>query len=642
MAPDQPLDPKSEWLEADRRGGFASGTACGIRTRRYHALLLTASHPPARRQVLVNGIDAWVEVAGRHFALSSHCYAPNVTYPDGLSRLIDFAFRPWPTWRFRLETGHVVRQELLVDRIDCATLLRWHLVEGDGPVTLSVRPLLSGRDFHGLQRENPELDFSARIEGGNIAWRPYRDRPAIAALTDGDYDHAPDWYRNFLYEEEAARGLDDVEDLATPGIIRWPLEARPANLIFRAGDGLAVSAMAYAERLVASETARRAALAPDLGQAVETYLVERGRDQTIIAGFPWFADWGRDTFISLRGLCLATGRLDAAEGILAGWSGLVSEGMLPNRFPEAGDAPEYNSVDAALWFVIAVHYFFETARRRDRPVQPVVADALKAAVDAILEGYAAGTRHGIGLAPDGLIKAGEPGLQLTWMDAKIGDRVVTPRIGKPVEIQALWLNALKIAGGWTERWRDIAARGLASFLERFPDPATGGLADVVDADHVAGQIDRSVRPNQIFAVGGLPFAIVEGDLARSIVDLVEQRLWTPLGLRTLDPADPRYVGRYQGGVGERDSAYHQGTAWPWLIGPFGEAWIRVRGGKAAVRKEADKRFVAPLRAHLEIAGLGHVSEIADGDAPHTPRGCPFQAWSLGELVRLDAIVKGTH
>ncbi|MGA9867355.1 MAG: amylo-alpha-1,6-glucosidase, partial [Acetobacteraceae bacterium] len=255
-----------------------------------------------------------------------------------------------------------------------------------------------------------------------------------------------------------------------------------------------------------------------------------------------------------------------------------------------------------------------------------------------LTGYQAGTRFGIGADADGLLRAGVPGVQLTWMDAKVGDHVITPRIGKPVEVQALWINALRIAAAWSPRWAEIAAKAQGSFAARFPDAASGGLFDVVDADHVSERTDARVRPNQVFAVGGLPFALLEGEAARRVVDLVEARLLTPLGLRTLDPADPAYVGHYRGGPAQRDGAYHQGTAWPWLMGPFVAAWLRVRGDTKAAKTEATRRFLPPLLAHLEVAGLGHVSEVVDGDAPHTPGGCPFQAWSLGELIRIRSML----
>jgi glycogen debranching enzyme len=263
---------------------------------------------------------------------------------------------------------------------------------------------------------------------------------------------------------------------------------------------------------------------------------------------------------------------------------------------------------------------------------------LQEAFGAILGGYARGTRFGIRADEDGLLAAGEPGVQLTWMDAKVGDWVVTPRIGKPVEVQALWINALAIAATFDARWRPMHDRALASFRERFWNEAGGFLYDVVDAGHARGTADATFRPNQIYAAGGLPFPILEGDRARKVVDAVEARLATPLGLRSLDPADPAYAGRYEGGPRERDGAYHQGTVWPYLAGAFVDAWVRVRGGTESAKAEARCRFLAPLLAHLDDAGLGHVSEIADGDAPHTPRGCPFQAWSVGELIRIDRVV----
>jgi predicted glycogen debranching enzyme len=360
------------------------------------------------------------------------------------------------------------------------------------------------------------------------------------------------------------------------------------------------------------------------------------RGTTVVAGFPWFTDWGRDTFIAMRGLLLATGRLAEADAILLTWSGQVDQGMLPNRFSESDGAAEYNTVDAPLWFVVAVEEFLSTASAAGYRPQDEV--RLAQAVQAILDGFAAGTRHGIALDTDGLIRAGATGLQLTWMDAKIGDHVITPRIGKPVEIQALWINALRIAGRWSDRWAATGSAALAAFQARFPNPENGGLFDVVDVDHRAGENDKRVRPNQIFAVGGLPYAVLEGDLARGVVDLVERMLLTPLGLRSLAPEDADYVPHYRGGPAERDAAYHQGTVWPWLIGPFVEAWLRVNGQTETAKAEARARFMPPLVAHLETAGLGHVSEVADGDPPHTPGGCPFQAWSLGELIRVQRLL----
>jgi predicted glycogen debranching enzyme len=616
--------PDAEWLESDAMGGFASGTVAGYRSRRYHALLLTARHPPTGRIVLVNGFEARVETSGGDFALSTQHYAPDVVHPRGLDSLVAFTHEPWPTWTFRGPAGIELVHECIVDRVDGSVLLAWRLARGDAPAALQVRPLLSGRDYHALMRENPAFDFSAWIAGGNVSWRPYAQLPAIAALSNGAYLHEPLWYRNFLYREEAARGLDCIEDLASPGAFSFDLSRGEAVLVLRAGDGVGVGAPALAQHVRALEAARRKGLAP-LDRAAESYVVRRGRGHTILAGFPWFTDWGRDTFIALRGLCIARGRYDLAASILLAWAGAVSEGMLPNRFPDHDTAPEYNSVDASLWYVVAVHEFLDAARP-----QAQVRDALLDACRAILDGYAAGTRYGIRMDGDGLLACGVPGVQLTWMDAKVGERVVTPRIGKPVEVQALWITALRCAG---DGFGAIAERAQIAFRDRFWNAPAGCLYDVVDADHERGRVDASLRPNQILAVGGLPHALVAGDLARAVVATVERELLTPMGLRSLAPRDPAYCGRYEGGVAERDGAYHQGTAWPWLMCAFVDAWLRVEGDDAAHRDEARRRFLAPLQAHLETAGLGHVAEIADGDAPHTPRGCPFQAWSLGELLR---------
>jgi predicted glycogen debranching enzyme len=612
-----------EWLEADARGGFASGPVAGARTRRYHALLLTATTPPTGRMVLVNGVEAFVTSAGGEWPLSTQHYGPDVTWPRGVDHLVAFAAEPWPRWTFAAADGTQVSHEVVVERETGSVLLAWRRTAGAGPVTLRVRPLVSGRDYHALMHENPAFGFAARTHGGNANWRPYDGVPAIAAWSSGAYRHAPDWYRDFRYAEETARGLDDREDLASPGEFTFDLERDEAILVLCASDAVAGDARDAAQRIRTREGAARASLAP-LDRAATQYVVRRGDGHTIVAGFPWFTDWGRDTFIAMRGLVLARGQFALAESILGAWATAVSEGMLPNRFPDHGAAPEYNAVDASLWFVIVVHEFLAAA-----PESPARADLL-AANEAILAGYAAGTRHGIHMDDDGLLACGAPGVQLTWMDAKVGEWVVTPRSGKPVEVQALWYNALRLAGG---AHATTAARVAQSFAARFVRDDGRGLHDVVDVDHVPGTVDASVRPTQVFAVGGVPFALLDGAAAQAVVDVVLRELVTPAGLRTLAPGDPRYRGRYEGNGGARDAAYHQGTAWPWLTGAFIDAWLRVHGDDAASRREARERFVAPLLSALAARGQGHLGEIADGDAPHAWRGCPFQAWSLGELIR---------
>jgi predicted glycogen debranching enzyme len=642
MAP-VPIDDQTEWLETDGRGGFASGTTSGIRTRRYHALLLTATTPPTGRMLLVNGCEVVVETSRGSYALSAQRYAPGVIYPDGASRIASFTAEPWPTWEFSLEDGTRVRHELFVEREGGACWMAWTLLSGAETARLQVRPLVSGRDYHGLHHENAAFRFDVEQCGASLTIFPYDGVPPVTIASDGDYAHEAQWYRQFLYGAERERGLDDTEDLASPGTFSWwlsprgqrravfMLRSRPTCALTTGGD---VAAAFDAAR--SAELARRARFATPLDRAADAYLVQRGSGRTLVAGYPWFTDWGRDTFIALRGLCLTTGRFDDARDILLEWAGAVSQGMLPNRFPDRGEQPEFNSVDASLWYVVAVGELLQLA-------PAAVLDAghrrtLLEAVKTIVDGYASGTRFGIRMDTDGLIAAGVHGQQLTWMDARVGDREITPRIGKPVEIQALWYNAVGVAASVDGRWRGLMPRIREAFIDRFWNEDAGTIADVVDVDHVPGTADHTLRPNQIFAVGGLPLALLCGRKARRLVDTVQAELWTPFGLRSLAPSDPAYVGRYTGGAAARDAAYHQGTVWPWLMGAFVEAWVRVRGNTASARALAHKRFLEPLSAQLRVAGLSHVSEITDAEAPFSPRGCPFQAWSLGEFLRLDRVV----
>ena len=642
-------DSSREWLESDGLGGFASGSIAGIRTRRYHALLLTARMPPTGRFVLVNGFDVWVETGGGRADLSSQWYAPGILGGNGVQNVETFESAPWPTWVFKLADGTRIQQEIFILHGAPVTCVAWKRLSSGDAAKLTVRPFLSGRDYHALHRRNPVFRFEAQSSAGRVMWQPYSDVPGVAALSNGAYVHDPHWYYNFLYEAERARGLDCEEDLAAPGTLSWQLDAAEAALIFTTSEYAAGSlsqsqALELLARARQREKDRRGKFADRLQASADAYIVQRASrtgaaGKTIIAGYPWFTDWGRDTFIALRGLCIATQRLDEVRDILIAWSSTVSEGMLPNRFPDHSEDPEYNSVDASLWFIIAVHEYLEARGRGKRAATATDDEAiLHAAITDILNGYSRGTRFGIHADTDGLLAAGESGVQLTWMDAKFGDWVVTPRIGKPVEIQALWLNALKFAAQSDPRRREPLERGLKSFRERFWNADRKYLFDVVDVNHQAGSNDPAFRPNQLFAVGGLPMAMIDGARARRIVDAVETHLWTPAGLRSLAPAEAGYAGRYEGGVQQRDGSYHQGTVWPWLTGAFVEAWLRTHGNNAQKRKEARQRFLDPLLAGMNAAGLNHISEIADGDPPHTSRGCPFQAWSVAEALRLDRIV----
>jgi predicted glycogen debranching enzyme len=623
------LDPANdarEWLETDGLGGFAMGRVVGPRTRRYHGLLVAATTPPTGRVMLVSGLDATVETTGGRWSLSAQRYVGEHAAAD--THLETFAQTPWPTWTFCLPDGTRLVHELFMRAGAPAVFLSWRLLTDTASARLTARPFLAGRDFHALMHENAALSFAPERDGGDVRFRPYAGMPAIVIASNGSYVQEAYWYRRFLYEEEQRRGLDCEEDLASPGAWGFDLTAGEATMVFAAevAGRAAIGSARLAER------ARRAGLGDALDRAADQYVVARGAGRTIIAGYPWFGDWGRDTFIAMRGLLLARGRVDEALDVLRAWAGLVSEGMLPNCFPDIGP-PEYNTVDASLWFIVTAS---ELIRDTRATLPAAELRRLVDAVEAILVGYANGTRYGIRATDDGLLAAGVPGQQLTWMDARVDGREITPRVGKPVEVQALWLNALALAvelgAPSSVRWAALFERGRPSFEARFWDEARGHLYDVVDCDHVAGVVDARLRPNQLLAVGGLPLQLLTPARAARVVAVVAEKLLTPIGLRTLAPDDPGYQPRYAGGVAARDGAYHEGTAWPWLMGPFVEAQLRVG---AADAEAAHARSVEPLMRWLEVAGLGHLPEVADGDAPHRPGGCPFQAWSLGELLRLD-------
>ena len=535
-----PIDPNAEWLEADGLGGFASGTVSGIRTRRYHALLLTATTPPAGRMVLANGFDAWVETPSGTVAISSQRYGPDVIHPDGASRIESFEYNPWPRWRYKID-DLVIEHELFVPKGESAIFMSWKLVSpNDADLKLKVRPFLSGRDFHSTHHENSAFHFETEQNGQRVTFRSYDGVPAVIAFSNGSYTHEPTWYRNFLYSEELARGLDAVEDLASPGVFEFSLSQKPAVLML-AAEGHAITDIESIEARHAQvrtiEQARRQYFSSPLERAADAYLVQRGKGKTLIAGYPWFGDWGRDTFIALRGLCIATGHLEEARDILLQWAGTVSEGMLPNRFPDQGEQPEFNSVDASLWYIIAVNDYLLAATKQPSLTDDCHTKELRAAVEAILAGYNEGTRFGIRADRDGLLSAGEHGQQLTWMDARVDGREITPRIGKPVEIQALWLNALAVGAKFSARWETLFEKGRAAFESKFWNEHAGYLADVIDCDHQPGVVDLTFRPNQIFAVGGLPLMLLSKEKARRVVDAVEMLLLTPIGLRSLAPGE---------------------------------------------------------------------------------------------------------
>ncbi|MBX7215030.1 MAG: amylo-alpha-1,6-glucosidase [Thermoflexales bacterium] len=639
-----------EWLETNGLGGFASSTVIGLNTRRYHGLLVAAVTPPTERMVLLARMEetlALRDADGNERRIELGVGEYERDHPAVLSGVqTRFRLDPFPIFTYEVEGWTIEKAVWMVHghNTTCIqyTATRQSPLPADTRAELRIRPLVAARDFHSLKRENGELNPNAEVGLQQVTLRPYPDAPALRLSHDADLvDPTAYWYRGAWLETERERGYDHIEDNHSPCELRYQLGAGTDTLSLIASTEIVP--IRAIEELRRGEIARRegvAAQAPfsdplvsALTRAADAFVVARGAHKSLIAGYPWFSDWGRDTMIALPGLTLATGRFDVARDILTEFSRHLSQGMIPNRFPDRGQTPEYNTVDATLWMIEAgralVEYTGDATFFRD---------VLYAPFCEVIDWHERGTRYGIRLDEDGLLRAGEPGVQLTWMDAKYRDWVVTPREGKAVEIQALWFNALQTLRGFASRFGDparsahfaaLAERTSAAFNARFWNAANGCLYDVVDGPE--GREDPSVRPNQIFAVS-LPHSMLAPARAKAVVDVVVRELLTPVGLRSLSPNDPRFIGRYGGDLETRDSAYHQGTVWAWLMGPLASAYVRVHDRDRASRAQV-RRWLNGFLPHLEQAGVGSVSEVFDGLAPYQPGGCIAQAWSVAELLR---------
>jgi predicted glycogen debranching enzyme len=635
---------RREWLEANGLGGFAASTIVGLNTRRYHALLTAALPPPHGRIVYLSKLEEGLHADGRVLDLGCNQY-PGALHPRGFEYLKEFRVDPFPVYSYECG-GACLEKQVAMTHGRNATIVTYTLTGAPSSVTLDLYPLLACRDYHQLSRENPFVN-GAETQGPNwVGFQLYDGLPRLClSATGASYERTGHWHRQVEYLRELERGLDFREDLFNPGLLRVELRKDvPLHVVVALEPVEPKAAVSWLE---AEKKRRDAAVGPlhdggtgeTLARAADKFLIRRpDGGASVIAGYPWFTDWGRDTMIALPGLTLPTERFDEARAILRDFARTASQGMIPNRFPDGSSDPDYNTVDATLWFFVAAWRLLEATRDRvfaEQEMLPVF--------ESILEWHRRGTRFDIHEEPDGLLHAGVPGVQLTWMDAKIGDWVVTPRIGKPVEINALWYNAQRITGAIARRTRPeladaceaAAERTRAAFVARFWDESRGYLADVVDAPDTA--VDASLRPNQVFALS-LPFPLIEGETARRILSRIEESLVTPCGLRTLDPGHPQYRGRYEGDPWSRDSAYHQGTVWPWPMGSYWEAKLKVEGftkkAKAAVRAQME-----PLLKMLSDAGAGGICEVLDGDPPHRPGGCFTQAWSVSEVLRLWTLTK---
>jgi predicted glycogen debranching enzyme len=629
-----------EWLVTNGLGGYASGTVALANTRRYHGFLMASLAPPVERTLLVAKIELSVDYQGQRVDLTANEFAGGNVSPQGFVHLESFAVQSAiPTWRYAIGDALLQAQIFMAPGAN-TTYLRLELLRASQPMRVSLKPFAIYRDYHSHSRGTHPYG----LESDGAVCRIQTPAPARGfrlMLSEGLFTAEPAWYWNFWHREEAERGLDALEDLWVPGFFSADLQTQQPLFLTATCEAAAPADGAEVLDALVAKARRQLSAIPKtapkwiraLTLAADQFVVKRGdatEGVSLIAGYPWFADWGRDTMISLPGLATVLGRYDIAAGILKTYAAFVNGGMLPNRFPDGsgGAPPEYNTADATLWMFHALDDYLHARRDADLVQQ------LLPTLISIIHAHADGTRYGIHVDPaDGLLCAGEPGTQLTWMDAKHGDTVFTPRMGKPVEINALWLNALDVTARLTSRTKNIAEKHFCETLlaqaragfGRFWNAQKNCLYDVIDIDG-AGHDDR-VRPNQIFAVS-LPYCALNNEQMRAVVDCVGRDLLTSYGLRSLSPKENGYIGRYNGDARQRDSAYHMGTAWGWLLGPYVRAHFQVYGNARFAQSLLD-----PIAQHVDSACMGSISEIFDGDAPHTARGCFAQAWSVAEILR---------
>jgi predicted glycogen debranching enzyme len=634
-----------EWLVTNGIGGFASGTVAGLLTRRYHGLLIAALKPPLGRTLLVAKLEENVEYDGRKYALSANRWTGGTLDPLGFREIERFCLEgTTPVWTFALADAKLEKRIWMQPGAN-TTYVEYRLLRASRPLQLDFKALVNYRNYHASTRAGDWRMNVEAIENGLRVVAFDGAAPFYLLSTSASAVPAHDWYRNFDLAAERYRGLDDREDHLHAGTFHAQLGPGDSfTLVCSTEPAPDLNGRAAFETHLTQERVlldRWAAAQPSLAEeaptwvrqlvlAADQFIVKRPLAnvpdvRSIIAGYHWFGDWGRDTMIALPGLALATGRPEIARSILGTFARFVDRGMLPNVFPDAGGTPEYETVDATLWYFEALRQHYAATRDIEllRELFPVLAD--------MIDWHVRGTRYNIHVYPaDGLLYAGEPGLQLTWMDAKLGDWVVTPRIGKPIEVNALWLNALvtmahcaRALGRPAGAYESMAKRARAGF-QRFWNEANEYCFDVLDGPD--GN-DASLRPNQILAAS-LPESPLTPEQQRAVVDVCARHLLTSHGMRSLAPDDPRYVGQYGGGPHERDAAYHQGTVWGWLLGPFIVAHLRVYNDPSQAAS-----FLEPMAHHVKAHGLGSASEIFDGDAPFTPRGCIAQAWTVAEVLR---------
>lgn len=636
-----------EWLLTNSRGGFVSGTVAGCNTRRYHGLLVGTHTPPAHRIAALSCCLETLTCKDHSIALSTFEF-DRTLHPRGYEYQTAFRKSLGVHFDYELPAANLTKSIYLLPDFDVIAMV-YEFSEVRDAFEFSVRPFAALRDFHSLQ--NSAAVFHTELTGQTLVIQNEDTQAGKLTLHSETlrFEQDPQWWHHFMYRVERLRGQDCFEDLWSPGLYRAQIDS-PLQIVLWAAltdnahaasldamdIDIAIDALRLREKELLSQCPPHDVFSRHLFLAAGQFITERTLHHettpTILAGYPWFLDWGRDTFIALEGLCLCTGRAETAWGVLTTFADAVSEGMIPNRFDDYGNPPHYNSIDASMWFVHAAFaYLGATGDAQNFSIK------LLPAVKWIMESYRRGTRFGIRADSDKLITGGDAQTQLTWMDAKFDGVSFTPRYGKAVEINALWYsNLCHLAQFYKGRhaenahfYTTLAEQVAHSFVHLFWNEKAGYLNDCVLPD---GTVDASLRPNQIFAAS-LPYSPLDKTLRQKVVAAVEHHLLTPRGLRSLAPSDPRYKGRYVGPQGQRDAAYHQGTVWGWLIGPFIEAYLKVNDNSPGAQRKC-RTWLAPLLRHLEEeACIGSISEIFDGDAPHTPCGTFAQAWSVAEALR---------
>jgi glycogen debranching enzyme len=618
---DYTVSSRLEWILPNGLGGYASGTVSGANARRYHGLLVAATHPPAERMVLLANVEAFAVVRGQKIDLSTNHYVGAV-HPEGYKLLSQFRVGEHAEWTYDAGGAHLRKRLKIHAGVNAATIEYANL--GSQPVQLSLRPLVCHKFYHDnfrLDEAYPdELDFP--IDETVLVHEKHR---LVLRHVGMERHPLTGWFYRFENEREEERGLDPVDDLFCPCELKATLMPGERTVLVAAlGDAPEPAEFEEFEVGVGVEE--------QLREAAAMFFVKGGGRSTIIAGYPWFSDWGRDTMIALPGLAEAAGRWDEAKGVLRSYAAAMRQGLIPNRFDDRGGEPDYNTVDATLWFAHATH---QTLLHE---WDSAFAHEALAWFEEVADWHIRGTWFGIKVDPsDGLLTQGEPGVQLTWMDAKVDDWVITPRHGKPVEVNGLWINFLRVLEWLCDqlgqdglRHRLAAEKAESNFEPKFWRESVGHYLDTADPD------DALLRPNQVIAMG-LPYCPMTKENAVRALEKVRAELFTPLGLRTLGPRELGYAGRFEGSMSQRDAVYHQGTVWPWLLGSYVAACLQI-----ANRRDWAEEAVGQIGAMLDDYGLGGIAEVYDGDAPHRPGACPWQAWSVAEVSRAFRLVQRSN